>query len=269
MIAGIDNKNGLCSLPLLKNKEGASVDSLQDNPVLSDVSSVDDSLFTNTAFSEVSISGDAIYTLQSESSDIDGEESVHSVETDEDETFNEDIPATEKIEGENNASSDSLTKTETLSVLDSELTAIEKIKVDHLIQVDAEVKRHERSHMNVGGQYAGAAKYTYTKGPDGERYAISGSVNIDTSEVKDNPRATIEKMQIVRRAALAPSDPSNEDRQVANKALVVETKARRELKEEDTSSKDNALLLYSRMIMLYGKNNIRDFSAFSLVAQDF
>ena len=45
-------------------------------------------------------------------------------------------------------------------------------------------------------------------GPDGQRYAIGGEVPIDLSAVPGNPQATLQKALTIRRAALAPTDPS-------------------------------------------------------------
>ncbi len=97
---------------------------------------------------------------------------------------------------------------------------------------DREVKQHERAHMAAGGPYiTGAPTYTYQTGPDGKRYAIGGEVHIDTSPERD-PEATIRKMETVKRAALAPSKPSNQDRMVAARASMEEQKARLELSKE-------------------------------------
>jgi hypothetical protein len=62
-------------------------------------------------------------------------------------------------------------------------------------------------------------------------YAVSGEVKIDTSPEKD-PEATIRKMQKVRKAALAPAQPSATDRSVAAKASQIEAQARAELAQE-------------------------------------
>ncbi len=87
-----------------------------------------------------------------------------------------------------------------------------------LKETDAHVRRHEMAHIAAGGQYVRAgAQYRYETGPDGKRYAVAGEVSIDTSPEPD-PEATIQKMEVVRRAALAPADPSPQDRRVAAKA---------------------------------------------------
>ena len=52
-------------------------------------------------------------------------------------------------------------------------------------------------------------------GPDGNRYAIGGEVSIDVAPVDGDPEATIAKMEIVKAAALAPAEPSAQDRKVA------------------------------------------------------
>ena len=112
------------------------------------------------------------------------------------------------------------------------LTPAEQRQVAALAQRDAEVRRHEQAHSAVGGQYAGAPRYQYTTGPDNKRYAVAGEVSIDVSPIPGDPRATIAKMQIVRRAALAPTEPSAQDRQVAAQAQAEIARAQSELAEE-------------------------------------
>ncbi|MBD5647558.1 MAG: catalase [Desulfovibrio sp.] len=103
-----------------------------------------------------------------------------------------------------------------------------------LRQRDAEVRAHEKAHMAAGGQYvAGGPSYEYQQGPDGRQYAIGGHVSIDASAVPDDPEASAAKARQVRRAALAPGEPSAQDRAVAAKAAAQEAKAARE-KQEDT-----------------------------------
>ncbi len=108
-----------------------------------------------------------------------------------------------------------------------EQQAIQKLK-----QRDREVKAHEQAHLANAGQYAaGGPSYTYQTGPDGRRYAIGGEVPIDVSKEK-TPEQTIRKMEVVRRAALAPANPSGADRAIAARASMTEAQARRELTQE-------------------------------------
>lgn len=115
---------------------------------------------------------------------------------------------------------------------DDTLDSEEEEQVQDLKQRDAEVKAHEQAHMAAGGGLVqGAASYTYAKGPDGGMYAVGGEVKIDTSPAKD-PDQTISKMQQVRRAALAPAQPSSTDRSVAAQASQIEAQARSEKASE-------------------------------------
>jgi hypothetical protein len=98
------------------------------------------------------------------------------------------------------------------------LTPEEKAYLDDLKARDREVRAHEQAHANAGGVYAGLPEYDYVTGPDGRPYAIGGAVKIDVSPVPDDPEATIDKMVVVKEAALAPREPSTEDRRVAAKA---------------------------------------------------
>jgi hypothetical protein len=112
------------------------------------------------------------------------------------------------------------------------LTEQELREVDELQRRDLEVKAHERAHLSAAGQYArGGMKLSYTTGPDGRRYATSGEVGIDLSE-GPNPEVTVAKMQTLRRAALAPANPSGADRAVAAAASQKEQAARLEISEE-------------------------------------
>jgi hypothetical protein len=109
------------------------------------------------------------------------------------------------------------------------LSEEEERQVQKLKESDAKVKAHEQAHAAAGGPHAAAPKYEYTTGPDGNRYATSGEVQIDSSPEKGNPAATIRKMDIVIRAALAPGDPSSQDLAVARQAQAERAKAQAEL----------------------------------------
>jgi hypothetical protein len=88
-----------------------------------------------------------------------------------------------------------------------------------------------------GGITVGGASFQYQQGPDGKSYAVGGEVHIDTSE-GSSPEQTIQKMQAIRRAALAPASPSGQDRAVAAAASAAETQARAELAQEKTEGTD-------------------------------
>ena len=96
---------------------------------------------------------------------------------------------------------------------------------------EREVRAHESAHKAAGGPYAGAVSYTYTRGPDGKIYISGGEVSIDVSEEK-TPEATIRKMEQIKAAALAPSDPSSQDQSVAVKAAMIAMKARQEVSRQ-------------------------------------
>ncbi|SES99524.1 SprA-related family protein [Marinobacter segnicrescens] len=100
---------------------------------------------------------------------------------------------------------------------------------------DREVRAHEQAHQAVGGQYAGSVSYTYQRGPDGNQYAVGGEVSIDLSPVAGDPQATIDKMRQVRAAAMAPAQPSGQDRAVAAQAMQIMLQAQSELALEGQS----------------------------------
>lgn len=105
----------------------------------------------------------------------------------------------------------------------------EQQKIAELSKRDREVVAHEMAHATAGGQYSGAPSYSYQTGPDGAKYAVSGEVAIDTSRVANDPQATLRKAQQIKAAALAPVQPSSQDRRVAMKADMMAAEARQQI----------------------------------------
>ncbi|MDP4546971.1 putative metalloprotease CJM1_0395 family protein [Marinobacter sp. MDS2] len=116
------------------------------------------------------------------------------------------------------------------------LTESELKELTELKARDREVRAHEAAHQAVGGQHAGAISYSYERGPDGAQYAVGGEVPIDVSPVAGDPQATIEKMRVVRAAAMAPAQPSSQDRAVAAQAMQTMLQAQVELASGDKES---------------------------------
>ncbi len=109
-------------------------------------------------------------------------------------------------------------------------TQAEMKLLEELNKTDRTVRQHEMAHITAGGRYiTSSANFTYQRGPDGKNYAVGGEVGIDTSPVRGDPGATIQKMHQVRNAALAPADPSSQDRKVAANAISEASKALSEL----------------------------------------
>lgn len=107
---------------------------------------------------------------------------------------------------------------------------LDRDQIQALAARDREVRAHEQAHVAVGGRYAGAPKYQFERGPDGVQYAVGGEVPISTGK-EATPQETLLKAQIVRRAALAPAEPSAQDYKVAAQATRLEAQARQELAE--------------------------------------
>ena len=115
----------------------------------------------------------------------------------------------------------------------------QQLEVAQLAARDREVRAHEQAHAAVGGQHAGAPSYDYERGPDGVRYAVGGEVSIDVSKAA-TPEETIRKAQVVRRAALAPAEPSPQDRRVAAQSVQIEAEAQREIRVERSDAQEQS-----------------------------
>jgi len=129
----------------------------------------------------------------------------------------------------------------------SNLSVQQQNEVQKLKKTDQAVHNHERAHLSAAGGIAvSGANYTYTTGPDGKSYATGGDVRIDASSVADDPRATLNKAETIRRAALAPADPSAQDYSVANQATQMEIKARLQLLQAQQQSQPSGSQLNVR-----------------------
>ena len=118
----------------------------------------------------------------------------------------------------------------------------ESVSAQRLRIVEQKVKAHELAHKTVGGELAGAVRYKYTKGPDGRLYVTGGEVPLRLEKGK-TPQETVEIANRVKRAALAPLNPSSQDRAVAAKAAAMEIQARIEMMAERNDER-NVLNLY-------------------------
>jgi hypothetical protein len=118
-----------------------------------------------------------------------------------------------------------------------ELSREEQQRVESLEQRDREVRAHEAAHLAASGGHArGGAHFSYKRGPDGKLYAVGGEVGIDVSAVSGDPEATIRKAQAIQRAALAPAEPSGQDRSVAAQAAAMAAQARQRLAREQSAT---------------------------------
>lgn len=110
--------------------------------------------------------------------------------------------------------------------------------IQRLAARDREVRAHEQAHSSVGGQLSGSPSYEFQRGPDGVSYAVGGEVSISTGSIPNDPEATIAKAQQIQRAALAPADPSAQDRAVAAGGASLELQAVAQLAQ---NSRDEVL----------------------------
>ena len=119
-----------------------------------------------------------------------------------------------------------------LSKQDPAKAAQDQKVIAELKKTDSHVRAHEQAHLAAAGGLAmSGASFTYQRGPDGQQYAVGGEVSIDVSPGK-TPQETINKAERIKAAALAPSDPSAQDRAVAGSAAQMEVQAQQQLTQE-------------------------------------
>lgn len=111
------------------------------------------------------------------------------------------------------------------------LTPEQQRQVAALRATDRQVKAHEQAHMAAGAGLVRGSSFEYQSGPDNQRYAVAGEVSIDVAPGR-TPDETIAKAQQIRAAALAPVDPSAQDRRVAAAAAQMEIQARADMAQQ-------------------------------------
>ena len=121
---------------------------------------------------------------------------------------------------------------------ESDLTQEELQQVQQLKARDTEVRAHEQAHIAAAaGLRTSAASYDYQAGPDGKKYAVGGEVSISFTS-SGNPEDDIQNAETMRNAALAPSEPSGQDRSVAKSAEKIIQDAKTKLAEQQDQQKE-------------------------------
>lgn len=146
----------------------------------------------------------------------------------------------ENTENTNPQNKDSKQNNEQTQMINGvELTLQQVQQLRELQSIDRNVKAHEAAHQAAGGGLAGAASFSYTRGPDNQMYAVAGEVPIRMQEGR-TPEETIANARQVAAAAMAPADPSPQDYKVAANAAKMEFDARAEatkLKAQEAKEK--------------------------------
>ncbi|EAH5484531.1 hypothetical protein EBL07_07205 [Campylobacter coli] len=157
----------------------------------------------------------------------------------------------ENTENTNSQNKDSKQNNEQTQMINGvELTLQQVQQLRELQSIDRNVKAHEAAHQAAGGGLAGAASFSYTRGPDNQMYAVAGEVPIRMQEGR-TPEETIANARQVAAAAMAPADPSPQDYKVAANAAKMEFDARaeatklkaqeaKEKKEEDEEKQESS-----------------------------
>lgn len=131
----------------------------------------------------------------------------------------------------------SVSSTRTVLANDVDREATTSTELDSVLQDlsswDSVVRTHENQHKEALGAYAtGGIEYTFTQGPDGLDYAVSGRVSVNMA-TEDSPEQTLAKAETIRQAALAPATPSGADHAVAIRASKLADAARSELEAQE------------------------------------
>ncbi|TDR82711.1 putative metalloprotease CJM1_0395 family protein [Paludibacterium purpuratum] len=120
------------------------------------------------------------------------------------------------------------------------LTPAQQQEVARLQAIDRDVHAHEQAHLAAaGGLATSGASFSYETGPDGKRYAVGGEVSIDTSPGR-TPQETLDRARRIQQAALAPADPSPQDRRVAAEAAQQIARAEAQLREAQAQQNKTA-----------------------------
>lgn len=136
-------------------------------------------------------------------------------------------------------------------------------------QWEKNVVSHEKSHMLVGGEFAGAPSYIYSKGPDGKLYIVGGEVSmrIPAGGSLEQQRYALQR---VKKAAMSPENPSSQDMRTAamaasrEAAVNLEIAKRKALKSYEKDVQEHMDNKKNASIEAFRKFKYREISSFEL-----
>jgi len=97
----------------------------------------------------------------------------------------------------------------------NELSTEEQKQLSELKQRDASVRQEEETHARILGKHAGLISYEYVTGPDGRKYAVAGSVQVNAKIDSNDPEEARKVYRQIQAAATGVQRPSQQDRSVA------------------------------------------------------
>ena len=109
----------------------------------------------------------------------------------------------------------------------ADLSDGEKAAVDRLRQRDQQVKQEEKAHAAAAGDLAGPISYVYQRGPDGQLYAVGGSVPIKAQSLSGDPNDAEALGGRIAAAAHAATNPSGADLAAARSGYGMQGQAER------------------------------------------
>ncbi|HNW34532.1 MAG TPA: putative metalloprotease CJM1_0395 family protein [Candidatus Ozemobacteraceae bacterium] len=105
-------------------------------------------------------------------------------------------------------------------------------RIAELQRQDTFIRRYAESRALAVGT---PATYQLVLGPDGKRYAVSGSVDLRAYQTPGDPQATVREARYIQRIAQSGPSLSPADRSAAVEARRLEWEAQRELLNAETS----------------------------------
>lgn len=121
-------------------------------------------------------------------------------------------------------------------------TSQEQQQIFKLQQAEKDVIAHEMAHKAAGGAVTGPASYEHTEGPDGKHYVTAGEVQVN-APAGSTEEETLKILETVRRAALAPAQPSPQDLRVAASASAQIEQTKAQLQGNDYNAEETPAFL--------------------------
>lgn len=98
--------------------------------------------------------------------------------------------------------------TYSLTFRSSDLSLMDKSKLDRLKSSDQEIRIHENTHLQTSLTFVRSApEYTYERGPDGKYYVVAGEVDVDSTPPW-TPEQALSKATAIQLSAMATKSTS-------------------------------------------------------------
>ena len=107
-----------------------------------------------------------------------------------------------------------------------------QFEVSELKEHESSIVSHVQAHISSGGTIVSLPSYVYTTSKSGIRFISSGDVTFKMFKITEHQSTQLDRAKTIEKAALAPINPTPQDRSVSILAQALASLALKSLNEQ-------------------------------------